>query len=355
MRNIADKENVTMSRRVLTFGEVMLRLSSPGYTKLFQSEKFDLCFGGSEANVAVSLAEFGVDTQFLTVLPKNDIGDEVNRRFRYFGVDTRKIIFAEGRMGIYFLEKGASQRSSKVIYDRNYSAFSLAARGLFNWKEIFKDIEWFHFSGINLALSDNLVEICKDAVIEAKEMGITISCDINYRKNLWSSQEKAKDIISGIMPFVDVCIANEEDVVKFLGIEFNNSNYEKGEINTSFYEMAATEICSVYGCCKVAITLRESYSASKNGWMALLFDAKDKNIYYSHKYEIQLVDRIGSGDSFDAGLIYSLICNRENQYAVDFAAAASCLKQTIEGDFNRVSAKEVENLMKSGGNGRVIR
>lgn len=340
--------------RVLSFGEILLRLASPGYTRLFQKDSLDTSFCGGEANVAVSLSLFGLDAAFVTKVPQNDVGVASINSMRYFGVDTSKVVYGNGRMGLYYLEKGASQRSSKVIYDREYSAIALAQKTDFDWDEIFEGVDWFHWTGISPALSEGLAEICMDACQAAKEKGITVSCDLNYRKNLWDS-ERAKEVMTKLLPYVDVCIANEEDAEKVLGIKPENNDVESGVLNKQGYESVAKQICAEYGCKYVAITLRESYSASMNGWSAMLYDAKEQTSYFSKKYDIQIVDRVGGGDSFTAGIIYSLITGMDNQRAIEFATASSCLKHTIEGDFNRVSISEVESLMKSGGHGRVER
>lgn len=339
---------------VLSFGEILLRLTAPGHTKLFQKDSLDATFCGGEANVAVSLAIFGLDSQFLTKLPNGDIGQAAVNSLRYFGVDISKVVYGDGRMGLYYLEKGVSQRASKVIYDRAYSAISLAARSDFDWYEVFNGVDWFHWTGIDPALSDLLPKICLDACRIAKQKGITVSCDLNYRGNLWSS-EKAKRIMTKLMPYVDVCIANEEDADKVLGIVSSDTDVDKGKLNKSGYIDVAKEICDTYGCKKVAITLRESYSASQNGWSAMLYDAVEMQTYFSRNYDIQIVDRVGGGDSFTAGMIYSLITGKNCQDAVEFATAASCLKHTIEGDYNRTTVIDIEKLLVSGGNGRVIR
>lgn len=339
---------------VVSFGEILLRLASPGYTRLFQKDSLDATFCGGEANVAVSLSIFGLESVFVTKLPDNDVGRAAVNSMRYFGVDTSKIVYGGGRMGLYYLEKGASQRPSKVIYDRAYSVIALAERSDFDWDDVFDNTSWFHWTGINPALSDNLAEICLDACKVAKRKGITVSCDLNYRKNLWSS-EKAKEIMTELLPYVDVCVANEEDAEKVLGIKPSDNNVETGKLNKAGYEYVAEEICAQYGCKYVAITLRESRSASENGWSAMLYDGCRKIAYYSREYDIHIVDRVGGGDSFTAGLIYSLMTNKENQDAIEFATAASCLKHTIEGDFNRTTVSDVENLLKTGGGGRVQR
>ncbi len=340
--------------KVLSFGEILLRLSAPGYTRLFQKDSFDATFCGSEANVAVSLSMFGLDSQFLTKLPEGDVGVAATNSLRYFGVDTSKIVYGNGRMGLYYLEKGVSQRPSKVIYDRAFSAISLAERTDFNWDKLFEGVGWFHWTGINPALSKNLSEICLEACKTAKKKGITVSCDLNYRGSLWSSDE-AKKGMSWLMPYVDVCIANEEDADKMLGIKSANTNVEIGRLNKLGYEMVAKEICDTYGCQKVAITLRESYSASRNGWSAMMYDAKNDTAVSSSVYDIQIVDRVGGGDSFSAGIIYSLITGKEDKDTVEFAVATSCLKHTIEGDYNRTTVADVEKLLKNGGSGRVQR
>lgn len=340
--------------KVLSFGEILLRLASPGYTKLFQKDNLECTFCGGEANVAVSLSVFGVESAFLTKLPDNDLGKAAVNSMRYFGVDTSRIIYGNGRMGLYFLEKGASQRPSKVLYDREFSAISLAKREDFNWDSIFEGINWFHWTGINPALSDNLIEIVRDALIAAKKKGIIVSCDLNYRGKLWRP-EKAKKVMTTLMPFVDVCIANEEDADKVLGISSPDTCVESGNLNRSGYEFAAKEICEKYGCKYAAITLRESYNASVNGWSAMLFSADKNKAFYSKKYDIQIIDRVGAGDSFSAGIIYGIINGKSEQDIIEFATAASCIKHTIEGDYNRTTVEEVDSLVNNGGNGRVQR
>ena len=340
--------------KVVSFGEILLRLASPGYTRLFQKDSLDATFCGGEANVAVSLAILGLDSAFVTKLPQNNVGIAAANSLNYFRVDTSHIRYGEGRMGLYYLEKGASQRPSKVIYDRAYSAISMASPADFDWDSIFADANWYHWTGINPALSDGLAEICMEACRAAKKKGLTISCDLNYRKNLWSS-EKAQRVMSGLMPYVDVCVANEEDAEKVLGIKAEGTSVENGILDKRGYVQVAQQICRTYGCKKVAITLRKSYSASRNGWGAMLYDAQKDNAYFSTEYDIQIVDRVGGGDSFTAGIIYSLITGKDNQSAVEFAAAASCLKHTMEGDFNRTTVAEVEALLRNGGNGRVLR
>lgn len=339
--------------KVLSFGEILLRLASPGYTKLFQKDSLDATFCGGEANVAVSLANFGVQSEFLTVLPDNDVGHASLNALKYFGVDTSKTFFKNGRMGLYYLEKGASQRPSKVIYDRAFSSIALAEPADFDWNVLFDGVNWFHWTGINPALSDNMAQICEQACKKAKEKGITISCDLNFRKNLWSS-EKAQKVMSNLVQYVDVCIANEEDADKVLGIKAPNNNVESGKLNKRGYEYVAKEICERFGCKKVAITLRESINASRNGWSGMIYNATGIANYSTH-YDIDIVDRVGGGDSFTGAMIYSLITGKDDKSAIEFAIAASCLKHSIEGDFNRVTVSDVENLINNGGNGRVQR
>lgn len=339
--------------KVLSFGEILLRLASPGYTKLFQKDSLDATFCGGEANVAVSLANFGVQSEFLTVLPDNDVGHASLNALKYFGVDTSKTFFKNGRMGLYYLEKGASQRPSKVIYDRAFSSIALVEPADFDWDVLFDGVNWFHWTGINPALSDNMAQICEQACKKAKEKGITISCDLNFRKNLWSS-EKAQKVMSNLVQYVDVCIANEEDADKVLGIKAPNNNVESGKLNKRGYEYVAKEICERFGCKKVAITLRESINASRNGWSGMIYNATGIANYSTH-YDIDIVDRVGGGDSFTGAMIYSLITGKDDKSAIEFAIAASCLKHSIEGDFNRVTVSDVENLINNGGNGRVQR
>lgn len=339
--------------RVLSFGEILLRLGAPGYTKLFQRDVLDATFCGGEANVAVSLANYGVNSQFLTVVPDNIIGHAALNSLRYFGVDVSKSFYREGRMGLYYLEKGASQRASKVIYDRKNSSIAMSQLNEYEWSSLFEGVDWFHWTGINPALSNNLIEICEEACKEAKQRNITISCDLNYRKNMWESK-KAQAVMPHLMKYVDVCIANEEDADKTLGIRATNTDVESGVLNKESYRWVANEICKKFNCKKVAFTLRESNSASRNGWSGMLYDYKNGATYSKH-YDIDIVDRVGGGDSFTGALIYSLISGLSDKNAIEFAVAASCLKQTIEGDYNRVSVDDVNKLVNSCGNGRVER
>lgn len=338
--------------RIITFGEIMLRLMPEDGHRFLQNEWLEATYGGGEANVAVSLANFGEDAAYVTALPDNDIAQACINSLRYFGVDTKKILRQGDRIGVYYVEKGQSQRPSKVIYDRKGSSIATAKREDFKWDEIFEGTEWFHWTGITPALSDELKVICLEACEEAKRRGLTVSCDLNYRKNLWSTEE-AFSVMTKLVPYVDVCIANEEDAEKVLGIKAKNSDVNSGKLDREGYKEVAAEICRKYGCKKVAVTLRESISANDNKWSGMLFDGQE--YYFSKTYDIRLWDRVGGGDSFGAGLIYSLVNGKDSQYAIDFAVAASCLKQTIQGDFNRITVKEAENLMKGGGSGRVQR
>lgn len=339
---------------VVCFGEILLRLNSIGYEKLFQSKNIEASFCGGEANVAVSLANYGVPCEFVTKLPDNEIGQAAICELRKYGVGTKYIAMGEGRMGIYYLEKGVSQRPSKIIYDRKNSVISEAEKEDFAWEQIFSRADWFHFTGINPALSENLIGICIEACKIARAKGVLISLDLNYRGKLWS-EHQAQLVMKDIMPYVDVCVANEEDIQKMLGLEIENNNVESGQLNYQSYTQIAKKICDIYNCKYVAITLRESISASENNWSAILYCQSEDRVYSSTKYNIRIVDRVGGGDSFAAGIIYGLINNKPNQEVIDFATAASCLKHTIEGDFNRVSTEEVYALVNGSGSGRVQR
>lgn len=339
-------------KSVVTFGELMLKLSPLGYGRFVQSGQFNVEYSGAEANVAVSLCNFGVPARFVTALPKHEMGDAAENALRRFGVNTSNIVRSDKRLGIYFAEKGASQRPSKVIYDRADTAIANAKPSDFDWDAIFNGVEWFHFTGITPALSEGLANICLEACRAAKAKGITISCDLNYRKKLWS-RERANEVMSELCQYVDVCIANEEDAADVYGITAENTEINNGVIDSQSYASVARQLQQRFGFQKVAITLRESISASDNNWSAILYDGNQ--VYTSRKYAIHIVDRIGGGDSFGAGLIYGLTQYGEPQKALDFAVAASCLKQTIEGDFNLVSKAEVENLMNGNITGRIQR
>ena len=342
--------------KVITFGEIMLRLKSPALERFFQSPSLEATFGGGEANVAVSLANYGMDAAFVTVLPKNDIGEACLRELRGFGVDTTRIVRKDGRMGIYYLETGACQRPSKVIYDRAGSAMAEAVPGDIDWKNVFDGATWFHITGITPAISQGAADLSLEAVKAAKELGIHVSCDLNYRKNLWKYGKRADEVMTELVKYVDTVIANEEDFQKSLGLSAESSSaVEEGQIDVELYKKIASTAMEKYPNIKrVAITLRESHSADRNDWSACLYNGKE--FFLSRKYSItDIVDRVGGGDSFGGGLIYGLNNYPDEKTALEFAVAASCLKHTIPGDYNRVSVSEVESLMKGSGTGRVQR
>ena len=330
----------------------MLRLAPENYLRFVQSEKYEATFGGAEANVAVSLANYGTDVAFVSKLPEHEIGQAAVNSLRKFGVDTSLITRGGDRVGIYYCEKGASQRPSKVIYDRAYSAIALAKSSDFNWNKIFKGATWFHLTGITPALSDSMAAITLKALKTAKEKGITVSCDLNFRKKLWS-KEKANKVMSEVCKYVDYCIANEEDAKDVFNIEADNTDINTGKLDRNGYISVAKKLTDKFNFKGVAITLRESLSANDNNWSAMLYTGGQA--YFSKKYAMHIVDRVGGGDSFGAGLIYSLINNYEPQKAIEYAVAASCLKHSIEGDYNMVSVKEVETLMGGNASGRVQR
>lgn len=338
--------------QVVTFGELMLRLAPEGYTRFVQMQKLGATFGGGEANVAVSLANFGEEAVFVTKLPQNEIGQAAVNSLREYGVSTEKIVRGGPRIGIYYLEKGASQRPSKVIYDRAGSAIALAEREDFDWERILENADWFHFTGITPALGDALPEICMDALRVCKEKSIKVSCDLNYRKNLWS-KEKAGDVMGKLMKYVNVCIANEEDAADVFGIKAENTDITGGKLDRKGYESVARQLTERFGFEKVAITLRESLSASDNNWSGMLYSKNRAT--YSKKYALHIVDRVGGGDSFGAGLIYSLRKGYDEQRSIEFAVAASCLKHSVEGDYNMVTVSEVESLAGGNASGRVQR
>ncbi len=338
--------------KIVTFGEIMLRLAPNGYYRFFQNDQLQATFGGGEANVAVSLANFGLDAAFVTKLPDHAIGQAAVNSLRYFGVDTSKIVRGGNRVGIYYLEKGASQRGSVCIYDRAGSSIQTADVSDFNWDEIFEGAEWFHFTGITPALGENLVEICKEACIAAKNHGVKVSCDLNYRGKLWT-RDQARAAMTELCKYVDVCISNEEDAKDVFGIEAENTDIYSGKLDKEGYKSVAKQLADKFGFEKVAITLRSSISASDNDWAAMLYDGKD--YCFSKEYHLHIVDRVGGGDSFGAGLIYSLVTGKSTKDAVEFAVAASALKHSVEGDFNRMSVSEVEKLAKGDGSGRVQR
>ena len=339
-------------KKFITFGEIMLRLAPMGYERFTQSKEFGVIYGGGEANVAASLANYGLDTYFVTKLPKHEIGQCAVNELRKYGVNTNMIVRGGERVGIYFCEKGNSQRPSKVIYDRAHSAIAEAKREDFNWKEIFADAQWFHFTGITPAISDEAAVITLDAVKAAKEAGVMVSVDLNFRKKLWSS-EKAGKVMGEIVQYCDVVIANEEDAEKVFGISAEETDITSGTLSGEGYQNVARKLTERFGLKYVAITLRESFSASDNGWSAMLYDGKE--FYSSKKYNMHIVDRVGGGDSFGAGLIYGLTSGLSNGDSLEYAVAASCLKHSVEGDFNLVSKEEVETLMNGDASGRVQR
>ena len=338
--------------RTVCFGEIMLRLAPNGYYRFFQNDQMQATFGGGEANVSVSLANYGLDSVYVTKLPKHAIGQAAVDSLRYFGVDTSRIVRGGDRVGIYYLEKGASQRGSVCIYDRAHSAIAEAKTSDFDWDAIFEGADWFHFTGITPALGGELVEICRQACIAAKKRGVKISCDLNYRGKLWTRAE-AKAAMSELCKYVDVCIANEEDAKDVFGIEAEDTDITGGKLNHEGYKSVAKQLADTFGFEKVAITLRTSISANDNDWAGMLYDGE--SYCFSKTYHLHIVDRVGGGDSFGAGLIYAILSGKTSQQAIEFAVAASALKHTVEGDFNRVSVSEVEKLCGGDGSGRVQR
>ena len=337
--------------KIVTMGEIMLRLSTPNNEKFIQADEFDVVYGGGEANVAVSLANYGFDAKFVTKLPKHEIGQAAVNSLRKYGVDTSFIARGGDRVGIYFLEKGASQRPSKVIYDRAGSSIYTAAPEDFDWKAIFDGAEWFHFTGITPALNDGVAAICLEACKAAKEAGVKISCDLNYRNKLWS-KEKAGQVMGELCKYVDVCIANEEDAADVFGIKAADTDVYAGEVNHEGYKDVAKQLADRFGFEKVAITLRESLSANDNNWSAMLYDGTD--YYFSKKYKMHIVDRVGGGDSFASGLIYGLMTTGDPDKAVNYGIAHGALAMTTPGDTSMASLKEVENIV-SGAGARVQR
>ena len=338
--------------RIITFGEIMLRLNPQSYLRFSQAESFEATYAGGEANVAVSLANYGMDAAYVTKVPAHDIGQCAINALRKYGVDTRHILRGGDRLGLYYVEKGASQRPSKVIYDRAGSAVALSKAEEYDWDAIFEGADWFHWTGITPALGGELPQICLEACKAAKARGITVSCDLNYRNKLWTKEE-ACACMSGLMPYVDVCIANEEDAKDVFGIEAENTNVTSGKLDHNGYISVAKQICRRFGCKQVAITLRSSISANDNDWAGMLYDGTQA--YFSPTYRIHIVDRVGGGDSFGGGLIYALLSGKNAQDAINFAVAASCLKHSIEHDFNLVTVQEVENLAKGNASGRIQR
>lgn len=342
------------NKKVVAFGEIMLRLKSPGFERFFQSPVLEATFGGGEANVLVSLSNYGIPTEFVTLLPDNPVGSAAVHALQSKGVGIKSIVRAGERLGIYFLESGANQRPSKVIYDRAYSSIAGVRKGNIDWNNIFKDCCWFHFTGITPALSLSAAEVCAEAVSLAKKLGVTVSCDLNYRTKLWKYGKSATEIMREIVKDVDVVIANEEDCQKSLGIK-SNIDVSKGSITVESYLQLCEHVLEEFPAIKkIAITLRESKSASRNGWSACLHNRKD--FFRANRYEIEnIIDRVGTGDSFAGGLVYGLLSFEDDSKALEFATAASCLKHSIPGDFNNCSVQEVTALMQGEASGRVQR
>ncbi len=340
--------------RVVTFGEIMLRLSPPGFERFFQSPVLSATFGGGEANVAVSLAQFGLESHYVTALPKHAIGDAAIKALRAENVRTDHIVRSGQRVGIYFAEAGASQRASTVVYDRAHSAIAEMKPEAVNWDAVMAGAAWFHVTGITPALGSNGAEATRRAMTAARKAGVKVSVDLNYRKKLWT-ETQAQEVMGPMMRDVDVIIANEEDLQSVLGVHVEGTDVTTGELNIDGFRDAAERVTRDFGPGMIAITLRESVSASDNGWSAALWDAGTKTMHRSQRYDVRLVDRIGGGDSFAAGLIYGLVTGRSPEAALRFAVAASALKQTIPGDFNRVSVDEVDRLAGGDASGRVQR
>jgi len=338
--------------KVITFGEIMMRLNPYGYLRFCQTNGFEATYAGGEANVAISLANYGHEAAFVTKVPSHEIGQNAVNELRRYGVDTTKILRGGPRLGIYFVEKGASQRGSKVVYDRAGSSIATAKADEFDWEKIFEGAEWFHFTGITPALGGEMPKACLEAAKAAKKLGLMVSCDLNYRKKLWTREEAGK-CMAEIMPYVDVCIANEEDAKDVFGISAENTDIEGGKLDHQGYVSVAKQLKDRFGFKYVAITLRGSISASDNNWSGMLYDGE--NAYFAKNYLIHIVDRVGGGDSFGGGLIHGMLNGWDNQKVIEFAVAASCLKQTIEFDFNHASESEVLALAGGSGSGRVQR
>ncbi|MEQ2443097.1 sugar kinase [Pseudoflavonifractor sp. CLA-AP-H29] len=340
--------------KVVTFGELMVRLQPYNYERFVQADHLEFSFGGGEANVAVSLANYGAHAVYVTKLPAHAIGQAAVNSLRRYGVDTTKIVRGGNRVGIYYNEKGASQRGSVCIYDRARSAIQESQPSDFDWDSIFEGADWFHFTGITPALGPNLVDACEDACKAAKARGVKISCDLNYRGKLWT-RDQARAAMTRLCQYVDVCISNEEDAKDVFGIEAEATDIYAGEINREGYKSVAKQLADKFGFEKVAITLRESHSAFDNGWSAMLYDVASDEYCFSKKYDLHIINRVGGGDSFGGGLIYALLSGKSTQEAVEFAVAASALKHSIEGDYNMVTLPEVEKLAGGDGSGRIQR
>lgn len=345
-----------MQKKVITFGEIMLRLATPGYLRFSQSNEYSATFGGGEANVAVSLANYGIQVDFITRLPENDIGRACMMDLRKHGVGTQNIIWGGERLGIYFLETGAVSRGSKVIYDRAHSSVSEIKPGMVSWEKVFENAGWFHWTGITPAISQNAADVCLEAVRKANEMGITVSCDLNFRKNLWNYGKKAGEVMPDLVAGTDIVLGNEEDAEKVLGIEPEGVDVTAGHVEGAAYESVSRQIMERFPRCKKVITtLRGSLNANHNSWSGVLWNGQQ--LYEAPAYQItHIVDRVGGGDSFMGGLIYGLLTfEGDDQKALNFAVAASCLKHTVYGDFNEVTVEEVEKLMGGDASGRVAR
>lgn len=344
-----------MAKRVITMGEIMLRLSTPNFERFIQADEFDVNYGGGEANVAVSLANYGYDSQYVTAVPANPIGECAVASLRKFGVGTQFINRSGERLGIYYLESGSAMRASNVVYDRAHSSISTAKPEEFDFDEIFKDADWFHFTGITPAISEQATELTKAACKAAKKAGITVSCDLNFRKKLWTS-ERAKEVMTDLMQYVDICIGNEEDADKVLGFKASATDVTKGELNLKGYEEVFNRMADTFGFKYIISSLRQSYSASNNGWSACVMDGKTREFYHSKSYSITpIVDRVGGGDAFAAGCICGFLDGKDMKAALEFGVAASALKHTIPGDVNMVTRAEVDNLVGGDGSGRVQR
>jgi len=341
-----------MTKKVVTLGEIMLRLSTPDYKRFVQADSFDVTYGGGEANVAVALTNYGLQGMFVSKVPDNAIGQAAINHLRRFGVDTQFIARGGKRLGIYFLETGASMRASQVIYDRADAAIADAEISEFDFDKIFDGASWFHTTGITPALSDKAAALTEAALKAAREKGITTSIDLNYRKKLWS-KEKAKEVMTKLCQYVDVCIGNEEDAETTLGFKSKGTDVTKGELNLAGYKDVFQQMKEKFGFKYIASTLRESHSASDNGWSALVYDGKE--FYHSKQYEVRIIDRVGSGDSFASGFIYALVSGMNLKDAAEFGVAASALKHTIPGDLNHATLSEVQGLMKGDASGRVQR
>jgi len=345
-----------MSKKIISFGEIMLRLATPEHQRFTQTSSFVATFGGGEANVAVSLANFGMSAEFVTRLPENDLGDAVIMDLRKHNVGTSHIIKGGERLGIYFLETGAVARPSKVIYDRANSSIASIKTGMIDWNRVFEGVEWFHWTGITPAISEGAAEVCMEAIKAARDRGITVSCDLNYRKNLWKWGKKAGEVMPGLVNGCDIILGNEEDAEKVFGIKPEDGDVSSGHVAAAKYESVCVKLMEKFPQAKkVIITLRGSINADHNSWSGVLFDGK--TLFEAPEYQItHIVDRVGGGDSFMGGLIYGLLTfPGDDQKALNFAVAASCLKHTIHGDYNLVSVAEVEQLMKGDGSGRVVR